>query len=115
MNVARAVARAESLLNATGRVVVCCDLDHVTPGVQQLISDDDDSTLQMELLGSDFEDAFAAAVIRSVQSRRSVYLLSQLAADQIEDLGFAHISSPHDIERLAQGAGDICVIHTSQF
>lgn len=115
MNVARAVVRAEPLLAPAGRLVICCDVPHITDGIAQLESDEPDDVLERALLGGDLEDAFPAAVLRSVQSRRSVYLMTALDSGEIESLGLAHVATAHDLERLAQRAGTICLLRTSQF
>jgi hypothetical protein len=115
MNVARAVVRADALLAPAGRVVVCCDVQEITAGIAQLASDEPDEDLQRQLLDGEDEDAFAAAVLRSVQARRSVYLLAPIDASQVEGLGMAYLSGSQDIERLAASSRSVVVIHTSQY
>ncbi|MCU0707420.1 MAG: lactate racemase domain-containing protein [Pirellula sp.] len=115
MNVARAVAKADMLLSAAGRLVVMCDVSKITDGIAQLASDEPDEQLERALLGGDLEDAFPAAVIRSVQAKRSVYLMAPLSPQDVESLGMAPISSANDIERLAQRTHSVCLLRTSQF
>ncbi len=115
MNVARAAAHADMQLDANGIVVVCTDLKHLSDGILQLGSDESEDQLQRQLLSSDLEDAFAAAVLSSIKSKRSIYLLSQLKSNQVENLGLAYIDSPLDIERLCREASSVCVMRSSQF
>ena len=115
MNVARAAAHADMQLDANGTIVVCTDLKRVSDGILQLGSDEADDKLQRQLLGSDLEDAFAAAVLSAIRSKRSIYLMSQLKSNQVEGLGLAYIDSPLDIERLCREASSVCVMRSGQF
>lgn len=115
MNVARAAAHADMQLDANGSIVVCTDLKRVSDGILQLGSDEADDKLQRELLGSDLEDAFAAAVLSAIRSKRSIYLMSQLKSNQVEGLGLAYLDSPLDIERLCREASSVCVMRSGQF
>jgi nickel-dependent lactate racemase len=113
LNVARAVARADEMLHPTGRIIVCCDIERITDGVAQLASDDPDEQLEKELLGGNLQDAFPAAVLRSIQARRSIYLMAPISESEMEPLGIAYASKPSDIERLAQGASSVVLIHSA--
>jgi len=115
MNVARAAAHADMQLDANGSIVVCTDLKRVSDGILQLGSDEADDKLQRQLLGSDLEDAFAAAVLSAIRSKRSIYLMSQLKSNLVEGLGLAYIDSPLDIERLCREASSVCVMRSGQF
>jgi len=115
MNVARAAAHADMQLDTNGSIVVCTDLKRVSDGILQLGSDEADDKLQRQLLGSDLEDAFAAAVLSAIRSKRSIYLMSQLKSNLVEGLGLAYIDSPLDIERLCREASSVCVMRSGQF
>ena len=115
MNVARAAAHADMQLDANGSIVICSDLKHLSDGILQLGSDESEEKLQRQLLGSDLEDAFAAAVLSSIKSKRSIYLMSQLKSNQVESVGFAYIDSPLDIERLCRESSSVCVMRSGQF
>lgn len=113
LNVARAVARADEMLHPSGRVIVCCDIDRITDGVAQLASDDPDEQLEKELLGGNLQDAFPAAVLRSIQARRSIYLMAPISESDMEPLGIAYASKPSDIERLAHGVSSVVLIQSA--
>ena len=115
MNVARAMTKADMFLSSAGCLVVLCDVDRITDGIAQLSSDQPDDELERMLLGGDLEDAFSAAVIRSVQAKRSVYLMAPLNPAEIEGLGLAPVSGTADVERLSQRFRNICLLRTSQF
>ncbi len=115
MNAARAIANAELRLASTGSIILCTDLDRVTPGIKQLASDDPDDELQRRLSKSDLEDAFAAAVIRSVQARRSIYVMSNLSRSTVERMGFAFVENTVDLERLCHNARSVCLLRGAQF
>lgn len=115
LNVARAVARADEMLHPTGRIIVCCDIERITDGVAQLASDDPDEQLEKELLGGNLQDAFPAAVLRSIQARRSIYLMAPISESEMEPLGIAYASKPSDLERLAHASSSVVVIESAQF
>jgi hypothetical protein len=115
MNVARAMAKADSFLSPAGCLVILCDVHRITDGIAQLASDQPDDELERSLLGGDLEDAFPAAVIRSVQAKRSVYLMAPLDSAELEGMGLAPIANAADVERLAKRFRSICLLRTSQF
>ena len=87
--VASAAWSAQQWLSPAGRiVVVATSLAEVTPGIGALASDDPDEELQQTLLTSSLQDAYAAAVLRDIQSRRSVYVQSQVDPELLESLGW---------------------------
>lgn len=115
MNVARAAAHADMQLDSRGSILICSDVATLSSGILQLGSDESEEKLQRELLKSDLEDAFAAAVLSSIKSRRSIYLMSQLKSNQVESLGLAYLDNPADIERLCRESSSFCVMRSSQF
>ncbi len=115
MNIARAAAHADMQLDTAGAIVICSDVATLSSGILQLGSDESEEKLQRQLLKSDLEDAFAAAVLSSIKTRRSIYLMSQLKSNQVESLGLAFIDSPADIERLCRESASCCVMRSSQF
>jgi hypothetical protein len=109
--VASAAWIAEKWLTPTGRIVVVAErLDEVTEGINALSSDAPDAELTQELLNSTMEHAFSAAILRSIQSRRSVYLQSQISTEILESLGFASIEYSSELERLIQSVGRVGVL-----
>ena len=109
--VASAAWIAEKWLSPTGRIVVVADkLMVATEGISSLASDEPDAELIQELLSGPIDDAFPAALLRSVQSRRSIYLQCQVDPETLESLGFASIANAAQLERLINGAGRVGVL-----
>jgi len=115
MNIARAAWQCDQKLSPAGRIVLCADIDRVTDGIAQLASDEPDEELQQQLLASEFEDAFAATILRSIQAKRSIYLFSRVDEGHVESLGFAFISDVADIERLAHASHAVAWLGAAQF
>lgn len=110
-DVASAAHSAERWLNPAGRiVVVATQIDEISPGIAALASDDPDEELQQSLLESNLKDAFAAAVLRGIQSRRSIYVQSKVDPEALESLGFASIRDPNELERLMQSVARVGVM-----
>jgi len=110
-DVASAAHSAERWLTPAGRiVVVATELDEISTGIGALASDDPDEELQQSLLESNLKDAFAAAVLRGIQSRRSIYVQSKVDPETLESLGFASIRDPNELERLMQSVARVGVM-----
>lgn len=109
--IAGAACSAERWLSPAGRIVVVASkLSVVSPGIGALASDDPDEEIQQVLLDSQLEDAFSAAVLRGIQSRRSIYVQSQVDPEILESLGFASIRNPSELERLIHKASRVGVM-----
>jgi hypothetical protein len=115
LSVARAAVLANSICSPTGKVVVCCDVRKATAGIRDLRSDSPADQANKRLLRSHAEDAFPAAVLRSICEERSVYLLSSLSSTEAESLGFAHVDGIHSLEHLIQQANRVCLIRGAQY
>lgn len=115
LSVARAAAQAEQLCSREGRIVIVCDVKKVTRGIRDLGRNDLIHSSNQSLLKTNAEDAFPAAIIRSVQQNRSVYLFSSLSAAQAETLGLAYVGSAQTLQHLIEQAGRVCVIRGAQY
>ena len=102
-DIASAVWSAERWLAPSGRVVVVAqELEDIPSGIQALASDEPDEEIQQMLLDGSLEESFPAAVLRSIQSRRSIYIQSKIDPELLESLGFACISDAAGLNRLIQ-------------
>jgi len=109
--IAGAACSAERWLSPAGRIVVVASkLSVVSSGIGALASDDPDEEIQQVLLDSQLEDSFSAAVLRGIQSRRSIYLQSQVDPETLESLGFASIRNPSELDRLIHKASRVGVM-----
>lgn len=115
LSVARAAAQAEHLCNREGRIVIVCDVKKVTRGIRDLSRSDLINSTNQSLLKTNAEDAFPAAIIRSVQQNRSVYLFSSLSAAQAETLGLAYVGSAQTLQHLIEQSDRVCVIRGAQY
>ncbi|AMV35017.1 hypothetical protein VN12_23020 [Pirellula sp. SH-Sr6A] len=115
LSVARAAVLADSICHPNGKVVVCCDVHKATPGIRDLRSDAPAEQANKRLLRSHAEDAFPAAVLRSICVHRSVYLMSSLSSTDTESLGFAYVDGLHSLEHLIEQSDSVCVIRGAQY
>lgn len=115
LSIARAVSAAEHYCTPAGRILVCCDVEHLTRGIKDLQSDDPVEQANRRLLKSRVEDSFAAAVLRLASYRRSVYLYSSLVEEEVENLGLAFVRSVEDIQHLMEQAKAVRIVRGAQF
>jgi nickel-dependent lactate racemase len=115
LSVARAAAQADQLCHRNGRVVVICDVKKVSRGIRDLARDDLATRTNQSWLKSNAEDAFPAAILRSIREGRSIYLFSSISAAQTEAIGLAHIGKPETLQHLMEQASSVCVIRGAQY
>ncbi len=95
--------------------MIVCDVKKVTRGIRDLSRSDLINSTNQSLLKTNAEDAFPAAIIRSVQQNRSVYLFSSLSAAQAETLGLAYVGSAQTLQHLIEQSDRVCVIRGAQY
>jgi nickel-dependent lactate racemase len=115
LSVARAASQAESLCKTDGRIVVCCDVKKSTKGIRDLASDSPSEEANRRLLKAHVEDAFPAAVLRSIREQRSLYLFSSMKPNEVESLGFAFIDSVASLQHLMEQASKVCIVRGAQY
>jgi hypothetical protein len=114
-NVGRALATAENLLVDGGAVAICSNLDQA-PGesLGRLIGSNDLEKTERKILHDHGDDSVPAwHLVRALQ-RGPVYLLSQLDAETVEDMGLAPVANVEEIVRLAQRHESCAVVEDSQ-
>jgi nickel-dependent lactate racemase len=114
-NVGRALAAAENLLVDGGAVVICSNLDQ-PPGesLGRLIGSTDLEKTERKLLHDHGDDSMPAWHLARALQRGPVYLLSQLDAETVEDMGLAPVANLQEIVRLAQRHESCAIIEDSQ-
>lgn len=114
-NVGRALAAIEPLVEEYGAVAICSDLDE-GPGhaLGQLIGCSDFESLERDVRNDHSADSWPAWQLARALQRGPVYFLSQLPADDVEEMGLAPIESLAELERLARGQSSCIVIDDSQ-
>jgi nickel-dependent lactate racemase len=115
-NVARALAAAERLVTDDGAVAICSNLDRsVGKSLGRLIGSDDLAGTERRLLRDHGEDSLAAWQFARALQRGPVYLLSQLEAETVEDLGLAPVVDIEELARLASRHESVAVLEDSQY
>ena len=102
-NIGRALAAIEPLVEECGAVAICSDLD-AGPGhaLGQLIGNPDFDSVESNVRNDHSPDSWPAWQLARALQRGPVYFLSQLDADDVEDMGLAPIESFDELERLAR-------------
>jgi nickel-dependent lactate racemase len=115
-NIGRALAAAEPLVADGGSVAICSDLD-ASPGhaIGQLIGNADFDGVERNVRNDHSLDSWPAWQLARALQRGPVYFLSQLEADDVEDLGLAPIANVDELVRLAQRQESCIVLDNSQF
>jgi nickel-dependent lactate racemase len=114
-NVGRALAAAEPVLEADGAIAICSNLD-APPGesLGRLIGTTDLEKTERKISHDQGADSWAAWQLARALQRGPVYLLSQLAAEIVEDMGLAPIAEIAELARLAGRHENFVLIEDSQ-
>jgi hypothetical protein len=106
----RALAAATEAVAEGGAIAICCDLARQPgPALAALAeSEDHDATLK-QVRRQQLPDARIAARLQRANQRATVYLLSHLADELVEDLGMAPIADAAEVQRLAS-RHDTCLL-----
>ncbi len=98
----RALETAGRLVDEGGAVAVCCELAGVPgPGVQRMVGAASRRAALSRIRKERPIDALPAAQIAEALDRFTVYLLSNLEPELVEDLDMVPIASPSELIRLA--------------
>jgi len=115
-NIGRALAAVESLVAEGGAVAICSDLD-TAPGhaLGQLIGSADFDCVERNVYNDHSSDSWPAWQLARALLRGPVYFLSQLEADDVEDMSLAPIADVDELARLAQRQESCIVLDSSQY
>ena len=110
-NLARALATLAKATSAGGAMVICSELTGPLPTPIKLLSSNDaQQQLAEQLKQQPDADIQAAQEILQLRSDYHIYLLSELAGEDVESIGLAHIESPTQINNLIAAAQKVnCV------
>ena len=114
-NVGRALAAAEPLLEVGGAVAICCNLD-VPPGesLGRSIGSTDLEKTEREILKDQNADSWPALQLVRALQRGTIYFLSQLDAETVEDMGLAPIADVNELARLVARHESFAVLEDAQ-
>ncbi|MEX2091086.1 MAG: lactate racemase domain-containing protein [Pirellulales bacterium] len=115
-NIGRALAAVEPLVEEGGAVAICSDLD-AGPGhaLGQLVGNSDFADVERDVRNDHSPDSWPAWQLARALQRGPVYFLSQLDADDAEQMGFAPIAHLDELARLASRQETCIVLDDSQF
>jgi Lactate racemase N-terminal domain len=109
-NVARALAVAEGLTQDGGAVAICSNLE--TPPnrwLARLIRGGDWEKAEYQAAHDNSADGWTAWQLARALARGPVYLLSQLEAETVEEMGLAPVADMDELARLA-GRHESCIV-----
>jgi nickel-dependent lactate racemase len=114
-NMARALAASDRLVDEGGAVAICSNLDQpLGKSLGRLVGSDNLAGTERRLLHDHAEDSWAAWQLARALQRGPVYLLSQLDAETVEDLGLAPVADIQELTRLASRHESVAVLEDSQ-
>ncbi|HTU27442.1 MAG TPA: lactate racemase domain-containing protein, partial [Pirellulales bacterium] len=116
LNVARALASAERVVEEGGVIVVCSDLkESAGPALQHLVATESPAAAMRDIVRVRPVDALAAAELAEAVSHTRIYLLSGLEPSVVEDLGLTPIEDAEQIERLVAQQPSCIVLANAQY
>ena len=115
-NIGRALAAAEPLVADEGAVAICSDLDTgPAHSLGQLVGNPDFAGVERNVRNDHSAESWTAWQLSRALQRGSVYFLSQLDADDVEELGLAPVESLEELARLASRQASCIVLDDSQY
>jgi nickel-dependent lactate racemase len=112
---ARALVAANRLVRAGGAVALCTNLDRdMGESMSQLVGSSDLRRVARKVYHEHAEDSWAAWQLARAIHRGPVYLLSQLDADTVEELGLAPVADIDELVRLAGRHESVVVLEDAQ-
>jgi hypothetical protein len=114
-NVARALAAAECLVQDGGAIAICSNLE-TPPGrsLRRLVGSGDWARVERRAANDDSADSWTARRLAQLLERGPVYLLSQLEAETVEEMGLAPVADLEELTRLARRHESCIVLDDSQ-
>jgi len=114
-NVGRALAMAEKVVAEGGAIAICSNLDR-PPGASlgRLMGCNDLEKAERCILHDHHADSWPAWQLARALQRGPVYLLSQLEASLVEELGLAPVADVSEIVRLASRYESFVLVEDSQ-
>ncbi|MCA9246059.1 MAG: DUF2088 domain-containing protein [Planctomycetales bacterium] len=114
-NAVQALAAAEKIVDPSGgAVLLCTELDELPDSLQCYLADNEFGAYDDEA-AEDTDSVSQWQVISRALERCSLFLLSRIDDDLIEDLGMAPVHDEHEIERLVSQFESCIVLANGQF
>jgi lactate racemase len=116
VSIGRSLDAALRIVNDEGAIVLCTELEEKPgPALKLLANSSDIETTRSRLRKQRSPDAPLARRLAESLDRFTVYLLSNLAEDDVTSLGFAYVANPHEITRLATHHNSCILIPDAQY
>jgi nickel-dependent lactate racemase len=116
VSIGRALDAALQIVNDEGAIVLCTELqEQPGPALQLLSHSSDIETTRSRLRKQRSPDAPLARRLAESLDRFTVYLLSNLAEDEVTSLGFAYVANPQEITRLATHHNSCILLPDAQY
>ena len=114
-NVGQAVAAAARLVDDDGAIAICTNLDRpLGESLGRLVGQKSVTTTAKKVFHEQAEDSWAAWQIAQALARGPVYLMSQLDADGVEEMGMAPVQEIDELVRLAERRESTIVLEDAQ-
>lgn len=115
MNIGRALATAEHLVQEGGAVAICSNLEE-SPGrsLDRLVGNPDLKSAERKISHEGETDSWPAWQLARALQRGPVYLLSRLDAETVEDLGLAPVENIDELVRLAERHESFAIVEDAQ-
>jgi nickel-dependent lactate racemase len=115
-NVGRALAAIEPVAAEYGAVAICTELN-CRPGhaIGQLIGSSDFAEVESNVRNDHSADSWTAWHLARALQRGPVYFMSQLDADDVEEMGLAPVADMEELARLASHQESCIVLDHSQY
>ncbi len=114
--VGAAIATARRLVAHDGRIVILSDLDEdPTPGIASLRNHQYPADAVPELKAANCPDFMTATQIAQAADWASVYLMSELESDLVEDLFMIPLANHREVQRLLDGDDSCLFVESAPF
>jgi nickel-dependent lactate racemase len=111
---ARITARLLPLVKTDGSLLLCADVQsELPPALQQWAASGLQDDLLEEMRRANFPGWNIAVTLSAAREHARLYLLSNLAAPAVEDLGWTPLKSSEEITRLLEQSDTACLLHNA--
>jgi nickel-dependent lactate racemase len=114
-NVGRALASANRMVDDDGAIAICTNLEEPPgPSLGRLIGSSDLAATERQIAHDHADDSWPAWQLVRALRQGTVYLLSQLDADTVEEMGMAPVANVDELVRLAGRCESYIVLDDAQ-
>ena len=114
--VGRALASAARLVEDGGAIALFTNLRELPgPALTRLVGDGADPAVSDEHSGDFAADRLVAHRVHQALRRASIYLVSELPSQTIENLGITHVERPDNIQRLGEQCDSCILLANAQY